>query len=84
MRDMPFFTTRLGVSSLTLSQIPYTKQAYIRIQDSREPEAFLQECLGFCKALGAEKVYATGHAVCEKYPEYATMPQQPTRKRTGR
>ena len=73
MRDMPFFTTRLGVSSLTLSQIPYTKQAYIRIQDSREPEAFLQECLGFCKALGAEKVYATGHAVCEKYPEYATL-----------
>ena len=43
MRDMPFFTTLSGVASLTLSQIPYTGKAYIRIQDSTEPEQFLRE-----------------------------------------
>lgn len=73
MQDMPLFTTQLGVASLTLSQIPYTKQAYIRIQDSNEPEAFLQECRDFCKAVGAEAVYATGHSVCESFSEYTKL-----------
>lgn len=73
MRDIPFFTTELGVASLTLAQIPYTKQAYIRIQDSASPDAFLLECIGFCKAAGAEKIFATGHKVCEKYPEHTKL-----------
>ena len=33
MRDFPIFSTETGVSSLTLKEIPYKKQAYIRIQD---------------------------------------------------
>lgn len=73
MRDIPFFTTALGVASLTLSQIPYTGQAYIRIQDSAEPEEFLQECVSFCKAAGAETVFAAGHSVCERFPESAKL-----------
>ncbi len=68
MKDIPVFTTDLGVASLTLSEIPYTKQAYIRIQASAEPEAFLQECLDFCRCAGAESVYASGSKMCEKYP----------------
>ena len=73
MRDMPFFTTQLGVASLTLSQIPYTQQAYIRIQDTQDPEVFLRECVSFCRAAGAEKIYATGHSACEVYPEYTKL-----------
>lgn len=73
MRDIPFFTTQQGVASLTLSQIPYTHKAYIRIQDSASPEMFLNECIGFCKAAGAEQVYVTGHEVCEQYPEYTKL-----------
>ena len=68
MRDIPIFTTDLGVSSLTLNQIPYTKRAYIRIQDTQNGEAFLEECISFCRAAGAEEIFATGHTVCERFP----------------
>lgn len=67
MLDIPFFTTQLGVASLTLSQIPYTSEAYIRIQDTAEPALFLAECVEFCKAAGANLVYATGHSYLDKY-----------------
>ena len=73
MKDMPLFTTEYGVASLTLSQIPYTKQAYIRIQDTSEPEKFLAECAAFCRAAGAEYIFATGHSVCEGYPEHTKL-----------
>lgn len=73
MRDLPIFTTELGVASLTLAQIPYTQEAYIRIQDSHAPEAFLAECIGFCRAAGAQRIYAAGHEVCEKYPEHTRI-----------
>lgn len=73
MRDIPFFSTELGIASLTLSQIPYTKKAYIRIQDTNNGEEFLQECVSFCRAAGAEQIYATGHSVCESYPEYTAI-----------
>ena len=68
MRDIPFFTTELGAASLTLSQIPYTQTAYIRIQDTDSPAEFLKECISFCKMAGAEVIYATGHNVCLSYP----------------
>ena len=73
MRDIPIFSTELGVASLILNQIPYTKKAYIRIQDSGSGDAFLQECCSFCKAAGAESVYGTGHACCEKFPTYTRI-----------
>ncbi len=68
MRDIPVFVTEFGAASLTLSQIPYTKTAYIRIQDTHEAEDFLRECVNFCKMAGAEMIYATGHSICEKFP----------------
>ena len=73
MRDIPVFSTGFGVASLTLSQIPYTQQAYIRVQASCEPELFLRECYDFCRAAGGEKVYATGHPVCQKFPEHTAI-----------
>ncbi len=68
MRDFPFFNTQNGVASLTLKEIPYTKTAYITIQDSLEPENLLSECVEFCKIAGAEKIYGSNHPILEQYP----------------
>ena len=73
LKDIPVFTTQLGAASLVLSQIPYTKAAYIRIQSTLQPEAFLQECISFCRAVGAEHIYATGHSLCESFPEHTRI-----------
>ena len=75
MRDLPFFTTEHGVASLTLNQIPYTKAAYIRIQEGVAPEELLSECADFCKAVGAERIFATGALCCESYPKYTDILQ---------
>ena len=68
MRDFPMFTTENGVGSITLKEVTYKGIAYIKIQSSLLPEAFLQECIDFCKMAGAEKIYASGHKMLETYP----------------
>lgn len=73
MRDIPMFATEFGVASLTLSQIPYTKEAYVRLQDTSEPTKFLSECVDFCKMAGAELVYGTGHPIVESYPLHTAI-----------
>lgn len=75
MRDFPVFTTDTGVSSLILREIPYRKEAYIRIQDVQE-EGFsdhLRECVSFCRVAGAEKIYAAGHSLLEAYPLHTAI-----------
>ena len=78
MRDFPMFTTENGVGSITLKEVPYKGIAYIKIHDSRKPGAFLQECVDFCKTAGAEKIYASGHEMLEKYPLHNTIWQMST------
>lgn len=73
MRDIPFFTTPNGVASLTLQEIPNNGRAYIRICDSRDPEALLRECCDFCRAAGAETVYADGIPAPNVYPHYTDV-----------
>lgn len=73
MRDMPLFTTENGVASLTLNQIPYTKSAWIRIQDSVMPESLLEECIEFCRAVGAEYIYAAGDSCCACFHEHTKI-----------
>lgn len=68
MRNIPVFTTQNGAASLTLSEIPYTQTAYIRIQDSQQIREFIEECSDFCRAVGAQHVYATGHKCLADYP----------------
>ena len=67
MQNLPMFTTQNGIASLTLREIPYTKKAYITIQDASDIAALLQECLDFCKAVGAEAVYVSGKQIPEDY-----------------
>lgn len=68
MRDIPVFTTENGVASLILKQVPYKKEAYIELHSTCEPMALLEECVSFCRAVDAEKIYATGDPALEVYP----------------
>ena len=68
MKDIPVFDTEFGVASLFLREIPYRQRAHSKIQSSLEPERLLEECIGFCRACGAEWIDAAGHAYLEKYP----------------
>lgn len=73
MKNFPVFPTAHGVASLILKEIPYRGEAYIRLQDTQEPEALIRECTGFCTACGAEKVYAEGHTFLKKYPLHTSV-----------
>lgn len=73
MKDIPLFTTENGVASLTLKEIPYTKKAYIRIQDSADPLSLISECRDFCRALGAEEIYGTGHDCLERFDRHCRI-----------
>lgn len=73
MKDFPVFTTEYGVASLTLRDIPYLQNAYIVIQDSLEPEKLLAECVSFCRACGAERIYAKEHKILEGCPLHTVL-----------
>lgn len=74
MKDFPVFPTQHGAASLILKEIPYRGEAYIQIQSTHEPEALLEECIHFCVACGAERVYAAGHDILEtSYPLHTSI-----------
>ena len=73
VKDLPMFTTENGVASLTLREIPYSKRAYIRIQSSVESRKLLQECVDFCRAVGAEEIYAAGDSLETMLPHYTDI-----------
>lgn len=75
MKDIPIFTTEYGVASLALKEIPYRQEAYVRVQDAQPGEihALAGECIGFCRAAGAERIYATGHTGLEGWPEHCRV-----------
>ena len=75
MRNIPVFTTEYGVASLILESVAARKEAYVRIQSSLEPEKLIEECASFCRACGAERVYATGHEALEKFRLHTTVLQ---------
>ncbi|MDO5546394.1 MAG: hypothetical protein Q4F81_11360 [Eubacteriales bacterium] len=73
MKDLPVFTTEHGAATLILKEIPYQETAYVILRDSLEPQALVRECADFCRACGAEKIYATGHDTLAVYPFYTAM-----------
>ena len=82
MRDFPVFTTQNGVASLRLREVPYKGIAYITLQSTLNPKELLQECVDFCKAVGAAKIYATGDDFLKNYPIYTAVWQM-RRNREG-
>lgn len=75
MKNFPVFPTSHGAASLTLKEIPYRREAYIKIQSTQEPELLLEECIGFCTACGAERIYASGHDFLEQFPLHTSVCQ---------
>lgn len=73
MRDFPVFDTEYGVASLVLREIPYRQEAYIIIQSTQQPEELLRECVAFCRAVGAEKIFVRGHEIAERYPLHCAI-----------
>lgn len=73
MRNIPLFTTEFGVASLVLEEIPYKKCAYIKLQETRSPEQLLADCVAFCKAAGAEHIFATGHDYLRCFPVHTEI-----------
>ncbi len=72
MKDIPIFTTEYGAASLTLREIPYMQTAYIRILTASDPGRLLEECKGFCRAAGAQRIYGAG-AGLEGYPVHTSI-----------
>lgn len=73
MRDIPMFETAYGTAGLVLNQIPCTGNAYIHIRDSIQFSELLDECVCFCKAAGAERVYVCGDENAEAFPHYTDI-----------
>lgn len=73
MRDIPVFTTSNGAASLRLREVPYKGVAFITLQDTLNPAELLQECIDFCKVVGASRIYATGHDFLMNYPLYTAV-----------
>lgn len=73
MRDIPIFSTEYGVGSLALREVSYRQEAYITVGDVSDGTRFLEEAANFCRAVGAEDIYATGHPSVEEYPLYNTV-----------
>ena len=77
MRDFPFFSTEYGVASITLREIPYTRQGYIWVQTVQKGSLLrhLKECAQFCRAAGAERVFAANHPGLKQFKSYFTLLQ---------
>lgn len=73
MKDIPMFTTEFGVASLILAEIPYRSIAYIRLQTASDPLALLNECVSFCRACGADHIYATGDDALTRFPFHTAV-----------
>lgn len=75
MKDFPLFTTDYGAASLILKEVPYRQVAFITILDV-QPDGFkehLQECVSFCRMVGAERILAKGHGELERYPLHSIV-----------
>lgn len=70
MKDIPFFTTDYGIASLILKEIPYKGVAFVQVRDVQQAyiKEHLLECIGFCRAAGADRVLAAWDEELEGYP----------------
>ncbi len=73
MKDIPCFSTENGVASLSLQQIPYSGLAHITVHSTQNLDAFLEECVDFCRVIGADRILACGHDDLVKYPIYSRI-----------
>lgn len=60
MKNIPLFTSAYGIATLILREIPWNGCAYVLIRSvwNGQAAALLEECRGFCRAVGAEQIFA--------------------------
>ena len=73
MKNIMMFETEYGIASLVLREIPYQQKAYVTVRAAVNLDQLIEECVGFCRACGADFVYATGHPELERYPLHTEM-----------
>ena len=61
MKNIPLFTSSYGLATLILKEISWNGRAYVLIRSvwNDQTAALLEECCGFCRAAGAEEIYAS-------------------------
>jgi len=64
MKNIPIFTSSYGVATLILREIPWSGSAYVLVWSvwNGQTAALLEECRGFCRAVGAKAVFAAYEA----------------------
>lgn len=70
MNNIPLFTTAGGIATLILREIPWNGRAYVLVRSVWEGQGtvLLEECRSFCRAAGAQEVYAACHGQEEPLP----------------
>lgn len=60
MKNIPLFTSSYGLATLILREIPWSGNAYVLVRSVWNDQAaeLLEECRGFCRAVGARSVFA--------------------------
>ena len=60
MKNIPLFTSAYGIATLILREIPWSGSAYVLVRSvwNDQAAALLEECCGFCRAVGAEQIFA--------------------------
>ena len=61
MKNIPLFTSSYGLATLILKEISWNGRAYVLIRSvwNDQTAALLDECRSFCRAVGAEEIYAS-------------------------
>lgn len=73
MKNISMFTTEYGVADLFLKNVPYSGIAFVQILSTSSCFNFLKECYDFCRAIGAEKIYASGNDALKQLPVYTEI-----------
>lgn len=69
MKDIPVFSCPGGIATLILREVPFRGEGYILVRGVFGTlEGLLAECAGFCRAAGAERLFAAGEADFSGYP----------------
>ena len=64
MKNIPMFTSSYGLATLILKEIAWNGRAYVLVRSvwNDQIAALLDECRSFCRAVGAEEIYASWDA----------------------
>ena len=74
MRDIPLFTATDGMATLIFHEIPFRGEADVWIRSVfGSLDGLMQECAGFCRAAGAQKVYFSGEIDFGDRPVHARL-----------